>query len=236
MPAAAARTGGEGGFFIRETSRENCRNPVQPRGAWMSFIGKIHDGIVLNRRVEALARHIAELLPPNAGVLDIGCGDGMIDSLIMKLRGDVFISGIDVFVRDNVNICVTAFDGNLIPYETGSFDAVMLIDVLHHTQNPANLLKEAGRVSRDVIVLKDHIKEGVLAGATLRFMDWIGNAHHGVVLSYNYSTQRQWVETFAALNLTIQKYETRLGLYPWPMNLLFERSLHFIAKLSRRPL
>jgi SAM-dependent methyltransferase len=199
----------------------------------MSIVGKMHAQIVYNRRVEVLASHLATFLPPDANVLDVGCGDGMIDSLIMKRRGDVSISVLDVLVRDNTYIPVTAFDGNLIPFDTGSFDAVIFVDVLHHTLSPANVLKEAKRVSRDVIVIKDHTKKGVLAGLTLRFMDWFGNAHHGVVLPYNYWTERQWHDTFTALNLTVHGWDTQLFLYPLPMNLFFERSLHFIAKLSQ---
>lgn len=51
-------------------------------------------------------------------------------------------------MRDNTYIPVNAFDGNLIPHETGSFGAVIFVDVFHHTASPANLLKEAKRVSR----------------------------------------------------------------------------------------
>jgi hypothetical protein len=54
-------------------------------------------------------------------------------------------------------------------------------------------------------VLKDHIKERGLAGLTLRFMDRVGNAHHGVVSPYNYWTKQQCREMFTAINLIIQK-------------------------------
>jgi SAM-dependent methyltransferase len=198
----------------------------------MSVLGDIHSRFVYKRRVEVLVSRLAALLPPDAKVLDIGCGDGMIDSLIMESRGDVSISGIDVLVRDNTYIPVTPFDGNLIPHETGSFDAVVFVDVLHHTESPADLLKEAKRVSRDAIVIKDHLKEGVLADLTLRFMDWVGNARHGVVLPYNYWTEQQWRETLSDLNLIIKTWDTKLFLYPRPLNFFFDRSLHFVAKLS----
>ena len=36
------------------------------------------------------------------------------------------------------------------------------------------------------IVLKDHTRNGLFSGSTLRFMDWVGNARHGVRLPYNY--------------------------------------------------
>ena len=65
-----------------------------------------------------------------------------------------------------------------------SFDVVMFVDVLHHTDDPLLLLQEAQRVGK-IILVKDHFRKGFLAGPTLRFMDWVGNAHHGVVLPYN---------------------------------------------------
>ena len=198
----------------------------------MSVVGRLHERLVYGRRVEVLASHISELLPPDASVLDVGCGDGKIDSLVMLKRPDVSISGIDVLVRDQTYIPVSRFDGKSIPYDAGSFDAVVLIDVLHHADSPEKLLQEARRISRGVIILKDHTRKGLLAGLTLRVMDWVGNAHHGVVLPYHYWTDRQWRETLAALNLSILKWDTRMGLYSWPAAWIFERSLHFIATMT----
>jgi hypothetical protein len=37
------------------------------------------------------------------------------------------------------------------------------------------LLREAARVAREAVVIKDHTKNGLAADATLRFMDRIGN-------------------------------------------------------------
>jgi len=56
-------------------------------------------------------------------------------------------------------------------------------DVLHHTQDPAVLLREAVRVSRSFVLLKDHLDENILDDVTLRLMDWVGNRPHGVVLT-----------------------------------------------------
>lgn len=197
----------------------------------MSIIEQMHGSLIYRRRVNVLARMLSTLLPPKASVLDVGCGDGLIDSLIMQSRPDVSIRGIDVLVRGNTKIPVTVFDGQSIPYEAGSFDAVVFVDVLHHTERPEKLLQEAKRVSSDAIIIKDHIKDGILDGLILQFMDWIGNAHHGVALPYNYLTSQQWQEMFKALDLSAQEWNVQLGLYPWPASLFFDRSLHFIATL-----
>jgi SAM-dependent methyltransferase len=198
----------------------------------MSLVGTAHANLVFGRRVRVLASQLASLLPKNAKVLDVGCGDGTLDSLILRSRPDLTISGIDVLVRPQTHIPVVPFDGNTIPYPDRAFDVVMFVDVLHHTDDPMVLLREARRVARLAIVLKDHTKDGVLAGPTLRFMDWVGNRHHGVVLPYNYWTQTQWERAMTDLGLAAATWNAKVGLYPWPATHLFDRALHFVAKLT----
>jgi SAM-dependent methyltransferase len=193
----------------------------------------LHKRFVHGRRVQVLAKHFASLIPTNARVLDVGCGDGTIDSLIVQLRSDVRIEGIDVLVRPTTNIPVTAFDGARIPFGNKSFDAVMLVDVLHHTTDPLTLLREATRVGKSVLI-KDHFLNGFLAKPTLSFMDWLGNAHHGVALPYNFWSRPQWDSAFEALGVTPASVTRSLGLYPVPASWLFERGFHFIAKLEHR--
>ena len=66
-----------------------------------------------------------------------------------------------------------------------------------------------------------------------RFMDWIGNAHHGVVLPYNYWPQNKWFEAFSALRLRIDVLKQDLKLYNLPADWFFGRSLHFVARVAR---
>ena len=199
----------------------------------MSVIGAVHTNLVFGRRVRILASQLANLLPENATVLDVGCGDGTLDSLILRSRPDLSINGIDILVRPQTHIPVVPFDGTTIPYPDGAFDVVMFVDVLHHTDDPMVLLREAKRVARRAVVLKDHTKDGFLAGSTLRFMDWVGNRHHGVVLPYNYWTLRQWKQAMAELGLVAAIWNADVGLYPWPANHFFDRTLHFVASLTQ---
>jgi SAM-dependent methyltransferase len=200
----------------------------------MSFVERFHGGYVHPRRVRVLSLHLEELIPPNAQVLDVGCGDGLLARRLMQERPDLDLRGLDIMVRSQTHIPVEAFDGETIPYGDATFDVVMFIDVLHHTQDPMRLLHEAVRTARKAIVIKDHTLTGCLAGPTLRFLDWVGNARHDVALPYNYWPKRRWFEAFAACDLTVSAWKSTLHLYHRPANWLFGRSLHFITRLDFR--
>jgi SAM-dependent methyltransferase len=196
-------------------------------------IEHVHERFVVTRRSQVLAAHAADLLPLEARVLDVGCGDGRLAALIKQQRPDLTITGIDVLARPGAFIPVELFDGTTIPHGPDSFDAVMFVDTLHHTEDPAVLLREGVRVAKRGLLIKDHTRDGWLAGPTLRFMDQVGNARHGVALPHVYWSRAQWMSAFAALGLKLEDWRPELGLYPWPASWVFERTLHFMAWLER---
>ena len=169
----------------------------------------------------------------SVGLLDVGCGDGLLAAAVGAVRPELEVAGVDVLVRPGAHIPVSGFDGRTLPYAAGSFDAVMMVDVLHHTEDPAVLLREAARVSRRWVLLKDHHLQGLGAASTLRFMDWISNARYGVSLPYNYQSPAQWASLFAVAGLRVQDERVQLGLYPPPASWLFGRRLHFVACLEK---
>jgi SAM-dependent methyltransferase len=201
----------------------------------VSVVGHVHGGYVHGRRVRVLAAHLSTLMPRGATLLDVGCGDGLLSSRLAGSRPDLEVTGIDVLARPDAHIPVSLFDGARIPLPDRGADVVLFVDVLHHTPDPAVLLREAARVARRAVVIKDHLLTGFLAGPTLRFMDWIGNARHGVELPYVYWPPERWRAAFGELGLAVEAWTTKLGLYPWPADLAFGRSLHFIARLAPPP-
>lgn len=198
------------------------------------MLGATHQALVYGRRIRVLTRHMADLLPRDARVLDVGSGDGLLARRVMELRPDVSIRGVDVLARPTSHIPVMMFDGVKLPFPDRSFDAVMMVDVLHHASQQDALLAEMARVTRGVVIIKDHLVQGLLAQPTLRFMDWVGNVRHGVALPYAYWSRDRWQQAFDAARLRVTHWRGALGLYPFPASLLFDRHLHFVSVLERR--
>lgn len=201
----------------------------------LSWIARSHRALVFGRRARVLADALAPLIPAEAhSVLDIGCGDGTIASLIAERRPDLAIEGVEVIPRPACRIPCRAFDGTKLPFPDQSLDVCLFVDVLHHTTDVTQLMREAARVSRSCVVLKDHLSETPFDHATLQAMDWVGNRPHGVTLTYNYQSFSQWQEHFATCGLRAEQFSTDLPLYPFPFSLLFGRKLHFVAQLAKR--
>ena len=198
------------------------------------LLGKVHGRAVHKRRIAVLAARLASMLAPGSKVLDVGCGDGRIGALLGDTVPHLEVQGAERLPRAGCAIPCQVFDGVHLPFADRSADCCMFVDVLHHTLDPLPILREACRVSSQFILIKDHVAEGPFDRATLRFMDWMGNAPHGVPMTYNYLSQSQWKSLYGELDLTLVRTDRAIPLYPFPFSRIFGRNLHFISLLKIR--
>ncbi len=193
----------------------------------------IHGVYVHGRRCGVLATMLADLVPPASRVLDVGCGDGQVAHAIEQLVS-ARITGIDTQIRPDCRIPAFPFDGEKIPYPDRAFDVVMFVDVLHHADDPLELLCEGARVASRFVLIKDHLCDGPFARQTLAFMDRVGNARHGVASPGHYLSHEQWMSAFTAADLRPAHFTTDVPLYPFWASWLFGRRLHFIGQMAVR--
>ena len=89
-------------------------------------------------------------------ILDLGCGDGIFLELLKEngIAGEgLDISEVAVEKAKNKGLLVKQFDfsGSPLPFVDGAFASAVLLDVLEHLYQPQNVLREAGRVAREVV-------------------------------------------------------------------------------------
>ena len=101
---------------------------------------------------------IADLLPNNVRVLDVGCGDGSLMNLLIKEK-NIEARGLEL-VEENVKKCIykglSVIEGNaeteLHQFPSQSFDFVVLSQTLQAFYNPEKVLKDLLRIGKSVII------------------------------------------------------------------------------------
>ena len=101
---------------------------------------------------------IADLLPKNVRVLDVGCGDGSLMSHLIEKK-NIEARGLEL-KKENVTKCIykglPVIEGNaeteLNQFPNQSFDYVILSQTLQAFYNPERVLKDLLRIGNSVII------------------------------------------------------------------------------------
>ena len=103
-------------------------------------------------------RAIARWVEPNSSVLDLGCGDG---SLLSLLAEELDVTGYGIEINDagvlastqnGVNVIQQNLEDGLRLFEDGSFDFAVLSQTLQTIHQTAAILRETVRVGKECIV------------------------------------------------------------------------------------
>src|ERR1035441_154933 len=99
-------------------------------------------------RAEFNFRSIEALIPRGSRVLDVGAWSCYLGQLLRDRMGCEVLS-LDVVNANQTDMPFQVFDGQALPVDSGSFDVVLFLYVLHHAADDQPLLDEASRVLRD---------------------------------------------------------------------------------------
>ena len=203
-----------------------------PPSGWRLRLFDYHRRTISQPRAQRIAEHAAELLapqlPPNPTLLDVGCGDGHIASLISQ-RLQATPQGVDIMLQPDCVIDVAPYPGDTLPFDDDSFDAVTICDVLHHASDPERLLRQCLRVARHALFVKDHFAQGLLSRKVLWLMDRLGNARTQVAVTGRYFSQQQWRDMLVRADASEACQRWPLLIHDMPWRLVTRSELQFAA-------
>lgn len=124
----------------------------------MAQLELVHPAPLLDLVARADHAAIALLVREGAKVLDIGCGDGALMSLLTNERGAI-VRGIEIdrtkahsCVRRGLAVVQGDVEHDLEEFPSGAFDYVVLARTLECLRRPRATLKQAARIGERVIV------------------------------------------------------------------------------------
>lgn len=160
-----------------------------------------------NRILKAARIKQERLLPflnSSEHILDIGSGNGGLVHLLHK-------KGIQITPSDISNksifpdITPVILKGSVLPFKNDAFDTVLLITMLHHTPQPIDIIKEAMRVGKRLIIMEDIYENKAQKKLTL-FMDSLVNMEFKGHPHTN-KDDKEWKKVFHELNLELTHVE-----------------------------
>ncbi len=159
-------------------------------------------------RVEKISKKILPFINSGDRVLDLGAGNGLVAEYI-KNHKDIKMTLLEIHNGHNqTGLKMQYYDGIKVPFRNNSFDVVLLIYVLHHSENPDLTLLEASRTANKRIIIFEEITNSSIRYFTTSFWDVLVNLPWKVRivdLLPRFRSEKRWKESFKKFNLVLEK-------------------------------
>ena len=156
-------------------------------------------------------KYLFPFLSKKDKVLDIGAGQGYTTKLLNE-KYKIKTTAIDIQKsrRPAPHVKIILYDGKKIPFGDNAFDVSILRAILHHCQNPEELLLEARRVTKKRIFIFEDIYENTWEKLITFFFDSLANIFiSGLSINtfrhpHKNRTFKEWLKTFHRLDLEVE--------------------------------
>ncbi|MGK0390722.1 MAG: SAM-dependent methyltransferase [Maribacter sp.] len=163
----------------------------------ISFIKRSYlkiGNIWVDRKLKTVVPHL------KGNVVDIGSGNGMVAHYLQKKGHHITTLDVgDLSIHDSIKTIV--YDGKKMPFKNKEFNTGLILTVLHHTDDPIDVLQEAARVCEQLIIIED-IYNNIIQQYLTYGMDTLVNLGHSN-MTYQNKSDQEWKTTFNQLGLEV---------------------------------
>ncbi|MEX0821632.1 MAG: class I SAM-dependent methyltransferase [Rhodothermales bacterium] len=165
---------------------------------------------IVRARAAAKVDLLHNVLVDDESIVDVGAGEGYVAASLARTFGiDVHL--VDVVDMNRTDLPYRVYDGRELPYADNSFDAAVIVFVLHHAEDPERLLLESVRVVRRHVVVLESTYRHRWERRPLRWLDRMANEVRSDgsmrAQQYAYRTHDEWLATFKRLGLDVESAE-----------------------------
>ena len=168
-----------------------------------------------NKRSQKFAKYLAALVPNNSHMLDFGCGNMYTAIELLKLNPTLKITGLDVVKDQNLDdgalkdarMDFTLLNTKELPFANDTFDVVLALATMHHTEDPEYYLSELKRVIKPsgCIILIEEMYINLIDKVWISSQDWLLNKMKaGVPVPLNFRSHKHYLNEFKKQGLTIE--------------------------------
>lgn len=179
-------------------------------------------------RENEIGTKVAPHLEPGMELLDLGSGTGLI-ARWLAVRVGIRPTLADLVEYDNRVWdfpYIRMEDPVRVPVPDASFDAVMMLFVMHHMDRyeaQERLVEEVARIARRRVVIIEDTPTSGLDRALNVGWDWLLNRRHGVPTPFTFRTVEGWRQVFARKGLTVSHVDTYRPR--WPTLMMYHHTL-----------
>lgn len=163
---------------------------------------------IVERRTNSIADNVEDFIKFGDKVLDVGAGGGWLAQEI-KERKKAEVILLDVFDFNQTGLKNVIYDGKKIPFADNSFDAAIVIYILHHADNQKQILEEIKRVVKDKIIIMEDVYSSYSGKIARCIWCFLTNLPSFFVrpfaekFSFSFRKVSEWEEFFHGANLKL---------------------------------
>lgn len=162
---------------------------------------------------------LAPYLSGASSLLDFGCGDLSLATLLHRDFPNLAITGVDVVDsgRRANGVTFTLYDSKTLPFGARAFDVAISYHVFHHCSDPRAAFGELSRVTKKKLLVVEPVYRNRFDLFFMKIADRLGNGWRSIAIPMPFTFQKEatWRRFAREFRWTVAETKTAGVLPTW---------------------